>query len=155
MTARRYPLDPFTRLTRWTMRDIQNVAACNGTEWRIRKDRGVTEPIADRLACAAGWHPHEIWPEMLDHAIADLPDRACANCGETFIPNRPSIQRFCTRRCYRRHHSRATNRRRRSTPEGAEANRARRRSYYSANAEYERARERRRYHAKTTIEGAA
>lgn len=146
MTARRYPLEPFLALTGWSYVRIQQVAACNGTEWRIRKEHGVTEQIADRIACAAGWHPHEIWPEMLDHAIADLPDRVCDECHELFIPARPAIQRFCSRRCYRRWHSRATNRRRRATPEGAAANRERRRRYYAANAEYERARERRRYH---------
>lgn len=144
--SRRYPLDPFVALTRWTFRDIQNVAACNGSEWQIRKEHGVTEYVADRIACAAGYHPHEVWPEMLDHAIADLPDRDCAECGQTFIPNRPSVQRFCSPRCYRRYHSKANTRRRRATPEGAELNRARRRRYYAENREYERERERRRYH---------
>lgn len=146
MTARRYSLEPFFALTRWTMRDIQDIAACNGSEWKIRKERGVTEPIADRIACAAGWHPHEVWPEMLDDAIADLPDRTCPECEQQFIPNRPSVQRFCSKLCYRRHHARETNRRRRANPVEQAKNRERRRRYYAENAEYERARERRRYY---------
>lgn len=145
---RRYSLEPFVALTRWTFSQIQDVAPCNGSEWRLRREQGVTERIADRIACAAGYHPHEVWPEMLDHAIADLPDRRCDECDGEFIPARPSIQRFCSRRCYRRHHARNTVRRKRATPEGAEANRERRRRYYAENGEYERARERRRYHAK-------
>lgn len=156
MTARRYPLTDLIALTGWSFSQIQDVAPCNGTEWRLRRDQGVTEYIADRLACAAGYHPHEVWPEMLDHAIADLTDRECDECGDLFVPSRPSIQRFCSRRCYRRHHARATERRRRATPEGAERNRALRRRYYAENAEYERARERARYHAnRTTKETAA
>jgi hypothetical protein len=145
VSVRRYPLEPFVTVTRWTLSQIQDVAPCNGSEWRQRKALGLTELAADRVACAAGFHPHEIWPEMLDHAIADLPDRSCDECSVVFVPNRPSIQRFCSRRCYRRYHARATERRRRATPEGAARNRDRRRRYYAENAEYERARERQRY----------
>lgn len=147
MTAsRRYPLEPFLTLTGWTRSQVQDVAACNASEWRLRTEQGVTEFVADRIACSAGWHPHEVWPEMLDHAIADLPDKDCDECGETFIPNRPAIQRFCSKRCYRRHHGRKSMQRRRMDPTEAEKNRQRRRRYYAENAEYERARERRRYH---------
>ena len=149
--SRRYPLEPFFALTRWSLSDVQDLAGCNASEWRIRKAEGVTEFVADRIACAAGFHPHEVWPEMLDHAINDLPDRDCDECGQSFIPARPSIQRFCSRRCYRRFHARASTRRIRATPEGAAKNRERRRRYYAENADYERARERRRYHQQREV----
>lgn len=146
--VRRYDLQRFINLTRWTWTQVQEVAPCNGEEWKKRREFGVTEQAADRIACAAGWHPHEVWPEMLADAIADLPDKDCDECGETFIPNRPSFQRFCSKRCYRRHHGRNSMQRRRADPVEAEKNRERRRAYYAENAEYERARERRRYYEK-------
>lgn len=142
MTSRRYSLEPFLTLTSWTYSQIQDVAACNGTEWRLRQTDGVTEYVADRIATAAGYHPHEVWPEMLDHAIADLGTQ-CAECGDPFAPTRAG-HRFCSRNCQQRHNDR---RRYQTDPTERERVRARRRRRYAANAEYERARERARYHA--------
>lgn len=143
--TRRYDLAPFLALTGWTMSRVQEIAPCGGREWRRRKAEGVTEYIADRIATAAGLHPHNVWPEMHADAIA-IDGKVCDECGERFVPAR-SIQRFCTRPCYRRHHSRKANGKYRRTEVGAAKNRERRRRYYRENREYERERERRRYWA--------
>src|SRR5690606_17349748 len=73
------------------------IAPCGGEEYRLRRTEGVTERIADRLAVAAGLHPHVVWPEMADHAIADN-QRACEECEAPFLPKR-SDQRFCSKEC--------------------------------------------------------
>lgn len=121
----------------------------SGTTEKRYRDQGVTWPVADRLAVRAGFHPAQIWPEWIDHAIEDLDDepvlKVCDECGSNFDPYREQ-QRFCRRSCYRRHHARNTARRRRQRPDIAEQNRDARRRYYAENAEYEKARERRRYH---------
>lgn len=82
------------------MTQVCEMAPCGGDEYARRLEVGVTERIGDRLACAAGFHPHEVWPQMLDDAIADLPDKWCPECDCLFIPSRPSVQRFCSKRCY-------------------------------------------------------
>src|SRR5690606_17390813 len=84
--------------------DVCDVAPCGGEEYRLRVEHGVTERIADRLAVAAGLHPHVVWPEMADHAIADN-QRACEECEKPFVPSR-SDQRFCSSSCRWRRSSR-------------------------------------------------
>lgn len=93
----RYPLAPLLELTGWTMTQVRQVAPCGGGEYQRRLREGVTERIADRLAVAAGLHPHVVWPEMADHAIADN-QRACEECETGFLPKR-SDQRFCSKEC--------------------------------------------------------
>lgn len=152
MTARRYPLEPFLQLTGWSLNRIETIAPCGGDEHRLRNERGVTERIADRIACAAGWHPHEIWPEMLDHAIADLPDRACAasDCTERFVPTNGK-QRYCSRNCQ----SRVWQRRRYATDEAFRRSEIeRRRRTYRQHHDYELARQR-RYRMTHQTQGAA
>jgi hypothetical protein len=120
-SERRYPLDPLRQLTGWSMRHITTIAPCGGPEYRTRLDQGVTAAIADRLAVAAGLHPHLVWPEMLDHAIEDH-QRTCEaeGCAERFSPpDRAPHMRFCSPRCKRREKMR----RYRARPHGAEANR--------------------------------
>ena len=139
---RRYPLEPFLSLTGWTLSQVQDVVACNGSEWRKRKAEGVTELTADRIACAAGFHPHTIWPEMLDHAIADLPDRRCDECDERFVPAPKARRdvRFCSKLCNKRYHYR-----KRYAEEIGARERERSQRFYAENAEYVRAQKRRRY----------
>lgn len=152
MTARRYPLDRFLQLTGWSLNQTQTIAACNAAEWRLRNEHGVTERIADRIACAAGWHPHEIWPEMLDHAIADLPDRVCVadDCDQRFVPANGK-QRYCSRNC----RSRWWQRRRYADDEAFRtAEIERRRRAYRQHHTYELARQR-RYRMTHQTQGAA
>lgn len=139
----RYSLDHFMALTGWTLSQVQDVAPCNGTEWRTRKQEGVTEFVADRIACAAGLHPHEVWPEMLDHAL-EAAAKACAadDCSDDFVPT-DARQRFCSKRCK----SRAWQQRQRRDAAYRKREAERRRGYYAESAEYERRREQRRYWA--------
>lgn len=133
MGERRYPLEPILRLTGWTHVRVQQIAPCNGTEWRLRRQEGVTERIADRLAVAAGLHPATVWDGWADDVVFD---RACQahGCDERFIP-RTSQHTFCSPRCRRR----AKARRYRSTEAGAENNRKWRRSWYEDCREYDNA----------------
>lgn len=121
--TRRYPLGPLLELTGWTMTDVRDLAPCGGEEYRLRQERGVTERIADRLAVAAGLHPHVVWPEMADHAIADN-QRACEECETRFLPKR-SDQRFCSKECRWRKCSREWYRRRYQDPAFREKERQR------------------------------
>lgn len=64
---RPFPLEPLEDLLRaesladvadqlrTTVRNVQ----------RLRQD-GLTHRLADRYACAAGWHPGLVWPEWLE-----------------------------------------------------------------------------------------
>lgn len=160
MTWHRYPLAPLFELTGWTMTDVRDLAPCGGEEYRLRLERGVTERIADRLAVAAGLHPHVVWPEMADHAIEDA-EQECADerCTATFVPTRKS-HRYCSPRCFQRAYKRAKYRERyandpafreaelaRARAKRTENQRARKikaRAYYLANAEKIRAKARAR-----------
>lgn len=42
----------------------------SGTTAQEYRALGVTECVADRLAVRAGFHPYEIWPELVDHTLA-------------------------------------------------------------------------------------
>ena len=133
MSVRRYPLEPFLALTRWTFSDVQAVVPCNGGEWRKRKAFGVTELTADRIACAAGLAPLNVWP--------DFGHRPCEECGEPFPPTSP-LRRFCGRNCQARN---AGRRRYERDPVYRERARASARRYHDETAEYRRAQRRRRY----------
>lgn len=142
--SHRYPLDPLVALTGWTLTDVRRLAPCNGTEWRTRQEAGVTSYIADRIACAAGYHPHEVWPEMARHEFEEL-SRECEECGELFLPSHKARKdvRFCSKRCgrrfsYRKRYYEAT----------GERERARKRREYAECADYYRAAARRRYRLK-------
>lgn len=132
-------------LTGWTMDQVRAVAPCNGNEYRLRRAHGVTEAIADRLAVAAGYHPFEVWPEMLEDAAAE---RRCDRCGGGFVPVRRA-QRWCSPRC-RVFNAQAAHlrRRRRNDPAWAEQQRQRSRRYYRETADYQRAQARARYRQK-------
>jgi lambda repressor-like predicted transcriptional regulator len=139
----RYPLEPFFKLTGWTMRQVSIASGTshpNATEYRARVERGVTALVADRLAIKAGLHPAEIWPTWWDDTPPS-PGKPCEECGTEFQPTRAG-HRYCRKTCSQV----AAQRRRRQTPEGRELTRANRRRFYAQTAEYER-RRRRAYYA--------
>lgn len=137
MTRRRYPIEPLIALTGWTLHgEIRRLAPASGAELAKRRTDGVTEAIADRLAVAAGRHPWEIWPEMIDHAIGDL-ERPCDGCGVAMEAPDPR-RRYCSKPC----RMKAAQRRWRNTPGGREANRIACAKYRSENLDYERMRTR-------------
>lgn len=168
--TRRYPLEPLLELTGWTMTQVRQVAPCGGEEYRLRVEHGVTERIADRLACAVGLHPHVVWPEMAAHALEDA-EQECADerCTTTFVPVRKS-HRYCSPRCFQRAYKRAKYRERyasdpafreaevaRARAKRAATQRARKikaRAYYLANAEKLRAKARARKAARREAQRA-
>ena len=137
----RYPLAPFFALTGWTMSDVAEVAPCSGQEWRKRRDEGVTERIADRIAVAAGLAAVNVWPELLDDQIAAC-SKVCDECGEGFVPSHKARKdaRFCSRNCNKRFHYR-----KRYREALAEQERDRARRYYDENRSYVLAQKRREY----------
>jgi hypothetical protein len=46
----------------------------SGTTTRDYVENGMPELVADRWACAYGFPPPYIWPEMIDHALEDIGD---------------------------------------------------------------------------------
>lgn len=144
---KRYPLEPLLELAGWNITRVHEVDPCNGPEYRVRKERGVTERVADRLATAAGYHPSEIWPEWLDDSIEDV-ERPCHECEQRFVPIQPT-QRFCRPQCRKNWNVR----RYRKTTKGAARNRATARQYYHEHRDYCLARQH-RYDAERR-EGAA
>ena len=99
--TRLYPLQPLLDM----IGGSQNAALSKlGINNRLRRQKylaeGVSEKVADRLATRAGYHPSEVWPEMVDHAIEDA-HIACAECSTPFIPRRRD-HRFCSRGCVER-----------------------------------------------------
>lgn len=122
----RYPFEPLEQFV--NAPNMVLFADCIGIDTRQVyrwRESGITVAQADALAVRAGALPYEIWPEMLDQAIADL-ERSCAavGCEQTFVPL-PN-QRFCSASC----RLRMKMRRYRSDPVNAERHRQERRRYY-------------------------
>lgn len=138
--TRRYPFQPLLNAADLPRREVRRQLGISGTNWQDYLNRGVTTRVADRLACAIGHHPAEIWPEWIDHAIEDITvdHKDCAECGQPFEASSPR-RRFCKPQCRKNHHSRAW----KSTPEGRRRNQEARRQYYAENRRYELARQRR------------
>lgn len=118
---------------------------------------GMTAAVAERMAVAAGFHPYDLWPAMLNEAIADV-ERTCAatDCDERFVLRpRGTSRRFCGRRCQRRmayrrrpawtDHHRARQRERDAA--AREAKRSYRRRHYQLNRQRELAAKREYYAA--------
>lgn len=139
--SHRYPLGPLLALTGWTFADVNKVAPCNGSEYRLRAAEGVTERIADRLATAVGLHPHLVWPAMAEHAA----EEAARADAEALERKRASSRRTAAKRRRRadvRAAEAAYMREYQASERAKAAARAYRRRYYEANRERELARQR-------------
>lgn len=128
--------------------DVSKHEACQrlnivgSTEVEYRR-RGLTEKVADRLACRAGFHPSVIWPDWMDDVIV-AEELVCARirCTERFVPARWN-QRYCSAKCQKAAATARWERRRYQTnPELAERKRQRDRDYYAQYGDYVRARQR-------------
>lgn len=138
--TRYYPIEPLLAATGLTLNGFirLHMPSVNGTYYRRARDLGLTADQADRWACAAGLHPFEVWPEMIDDQIEDQYRECDADdCSTRFVGD--GRRRFCSGTCRRRMKAR----RYRATEAGAEVNRRIRRAYYAENREYENARWRR------------
>lgn len=136
MKPRRYPLEPFFKLTGFSLNRIREIAPCAGPEYQLRQSEGVTERIADRLASAAGFHPWEIWPEMANHVIEGM-EKPCADerCANTFLPAKRN-QMYCHPDCRQRARWRRVAARKRATR--PEQERERKRRWDLESVEYRR-----------------
>ena len=136
-------------------------------KWRSGQ-LGLSQKMAERCAATLGLLDHEVWPELLEDAIAEV-QRACETCGAVFVLTR-SDKRFCSANCRNRSAAAMAKQRERSRvyareryasdPEYREAKRravrersgsvkraaaARQRDYYRRTAERQRADRRARY----------
>ena len=98
--AARYPLGPLIAAMGVSFNQACEQLRLAGRTRKQYRDEGMSEIVADRMAGKAGLVAYEIWPEMLDRAIAEL-ERPCEHCGANYMPHR-SDQRFCTTFCRNR-----------------------------------------------------
>lgn len=120
--VKRYPITPLATLTGQSVHALLSAAGVSGSTAQQYRKLGITEAVADRLACSVGVVPYEVWPEILDDAIDER--RARHNEGS----------------------AKAQRKRYRADPEWAEAKRSASRAYYEQNRASILKDRRRRYH---------
>lgn len=99
--------------------DALGVNRAQVRRWRLN---GLTEASAEKVAERLGFLGCELWPSMLDRAIAEVENECGASdCTERFtLPARGGFRGYCSPTCRRREKMR----RYRARPHGAEQNRA-------------------------------
>lgn len=129
---KRYPLEPLLDAMNGSHNQACELLGLSGSTQQDYRRRGVTERVGDRLAAKAGLLAYEVWPEMIDDAIAEV-ERECArhDCTTRFVPVRKRM-RFCSTRCQQTE----ANRRRRKRPEVARQAREYAAQYRADNPEY-------------------
>jgi hypothetical protein len=149
----RYPLQPLLAALGCDERSVKARLGLDHRQVARYATDGLTEARAEQLAAMAGLLAIEVWPEMIDDAIAELP--ACDRCGERYVPVRKA-QRWCSARC-RNYNAQAAHQRRRwaADPEWAEAQRERVRRYRAETAAYQRAQAKVRYQRRRAREAEA
>lgn len=121
--TRRFPLEPLAEAVGVQKPQLAKLLGVRGRTWVEYRDLGVSEFVADRMACRLGLHPFVVWPELTEAQIVDA-SVVCADCPTRFIP-RDSRHVYCSKRC----RLRVQQRRWRATPKGREASRAANRRY--------------------------
>lgn len=113
-TPRRYRLQPLAQMAGMTDREALLALKVSGTTYQKYRDEGLSRDVADRMAERLGFHPYEVWPDMVEDDLEDLADlppegQQCAawGCPEWFIPSRVGGSkrwppRFCSTRCRNR-----------------------------------------------------
>jgi hypothetical protein len=163
--VRRYPIEPLMALTGKTQFALLEGRRVNSETWSNIRDRGFTPQMADKVACANGFHPSLVWPSWEQDEFDEL-SIPCKECGERFIPKRKGHVFHvvaCAKRAQARDryqndpeyrakriaavkaHDDATRRAKRLKKaqhhrENAERIRAEKRAYYAANTELVRER---------------
>lgn len=66
-----YPLDALVEAMRLPFNQACNALGLAGATRNKYAAEGLTEQVADRLATRAGLATYNVWPEMLDAAIAE------------------------------------------------------------------------------------
>lgn len=54
------------------VRDVYELLRLSGQQRAVYFARGLDEVQADRCAVRAGFHPWEVWPEMVEHRLAEM-----------------------------------------------------------------------------------
>lgn len=68
----RYPLRPLLSASGLSYDDARRRVGASGSDWARAMREGLSEAKADRWAVRLGRLAYEVWPEMVDDAIADL-----------------------------------------------------------------------------------
>lgn len=137
----RYPLAPLLAAMGCTLSQAQNTLGLGGPEYRKYRDEGMARDVAERKANRAGYHVYEIWPEAVEHDLAEA---------EEADDERRLRKNAQQREYYRRHRERALAAQRERDRQDADVKRraaaawrrrnkerqaAYKRAYYEANAE--------------------
>lgn len=91
MSGQRYPLEPLFAKIGGSFDHTRRQLGLSGGQANAYRAKGCIEETAERLAIRAGFHPFEIWPEMVDDVIDDVEGRpqvqvvhlfvTCVECG--------------------------------------------------------------------------
>lgn len=142
----RYSLQALADAAGMTLAELGRHLNISGSTFKGYRDEGMTEVVADRRAAQCGFVAWEVWPEMLEEAIAD--DQSLLAVQEEERRERRRAQkREQARRRYWRDPERERERNRRYRAEVGDYERLRMRRYYEAHAEEQRAKARERYWA--------
>lgn len=72
MAQRRYAIDPLVAALRATsMTNAARELGVSGSTIRRYLSDGIARDTAERYASRAGFHPYEVWPEMISDDLAD------------------------------------------------------------------------------------
>jgi hypothetical protein len=131
--VKRYPFADLARTMGLSEHQAGVALGLSGSTQQEYRQRGVTERVGDRLACKAGFHPSEVWPDWMTDSI-ERASRECAadDCTTMFVP-RSHHHRYCTGNCRGRVHVRE---RYRTDPEHRAKENARARQHYAENRDY-------------------
>lgn len=132
---RRYAFDTLAEAAGMEPHLLAAHLGISGSTWKKYRSEGMSEVVADRRAAQCGFVAWQVWPEMLEHAIADEAERRRAKKAEY------------QRRYYARHAEQMRERNRRYWAETVEYQRKRKQRFYRDNAERLRAEARERYQA--------
>lgn len=107
MNSPRYPFDALARKMGVSPNQAGKQLGLSGSTLQDMQRRGLSDDQCERWALRAGFHPFEVWPELIDDRIADA-GRECAapGCDEVFEPANGK-QRYCSTDCQRRTWQRA------------------------------------------------
>lgn len=148
---RLYPFAPLAAIAGLTPSEAARRLGISGSTWKQYRDHGMTERVADRRAVQLGYHPHEVWPDMLEDAVAVLDGQEAERA-----ERRRQQRNAQNRRAYWRNPEKHRERSRTYRQESADYNRQRMRLWYQRNAEEERRKRRERYQAgKRDVKDAA
>lgn len=71
MATTKYPFAPLAKAMCMTEAQACRELGISGSTQQEYRSVGMSEKVADRMAVKAGLHAFDIWPEMVEHAIAD------------------------------------------------------------------------------------